>query len=81
MLYEVITEYKKEYINPGDTITLGVYNTTKSVFNFYSQAYESVIRSNPMFGGPPANIESNFSNGVKGFFEVYTIAKSRNNFV
>lgn len=67
---------KDEYIEQGDTITLIIENIEEAYYNYILNSINEYYGQNPMFGGMPANIESNFTNGALGIFRVYTIAAS-----
>jgi hypothetical protein len=64
-----------EKLKVGDTITVEVDNITEEYYNFIMQAQLEVQGTNPMFGGPPANVKGNLSNGAIGFFSAYDRSK------
>lgn len=65
-----------EYVNNGDTLTLEVDNIDKAYFDYVISAQTEYYGSNPMFGGPPANVTTNISNGAVGIFRVYSVSTS-----
>ncbi len=60
----------RERLVKGDTVTLMVANITKEYAKFI-QAVQSERFHVPLFGGPPANVQGNVSNGAIGFFAAY----------
>lgn len=54
----------------GSTISLYQCNVEKGFYDFVRLAQKSTQSSNPMFGGPPANIPTNIKGGA-GYFTVY----------
>lgn len=69
-------EYKDEYVKKGDKLTLGIENIDKAYYTYINSCINEYYGYNPMFGGMPANVESNFTNGALGIFKVYTISKA-----
>ncbi len=67
---------EKEKANPGDTLTLEMAGISKEYFNFVQSLKTEAQGSNPMFGGPPANVVGNVSNGGLGFFAAYSVARA-----
>ena len=63
-------------LKPGDTITAEVNSLGKEYFNFLTEAQTELFGSNPLFGGPPANIQGNINNGAVGFFSAYSATRS-----
>lgn len=59
------------YVEPGDRIELEMSMITKGYYDFISQCQSQMNGENPFFGGPPANITTNISNGGVGFFTAY----------
>lgn len=63
----------------GDTVTLRVDILPKDYADFLENAQDQVDGSNPIFGGPPANVETNIRSIVNtnaipivGFFSAFT---------
>ncbi len=52
----------------GDTITLLMSAINKEYFEFLIELRNETGFSNPLFGGPPANISSNLKEGGLGYF-------------
>jgi len=52
----------------GDTISLLMSAISKDYYQFLSELSSESGFSNPLFGGPPANISSNLKEGGLGFF-------------
>ena len=67
---------KDEYVKSGDTLTLEINNIDEAYFDYILSAQKEYRGSSPMFGGPPANVTSNVSNGAVGIFRVYSVVKS-----
>ena len=64
------------YLAPGDKVELQMSKISKDYFNFVIQCQRVMRGSNPFFGGPPANVISNISNGGVGFFTGYCISRA-----
>lgn len=58
----------------GDTITLRIARITREQTYFIWDAQMESGYSNPLFGGPPANVVGNISDGAIGFFGAYAVA-------
>ncbi len=74
-----LDDYKAgEKVESGDTVSLEICNITKG-FMYYILDAQAESPSNSgivnMFTGPPANVESNFSGDIAGYFEVYASTK------
>lgn len=67
---------KEQKLKPGDTITAEVNSIGKEYFNFLTEAQTELFGSNPLFSGPPANIQGNINNGAIGFFAAYSATRS-----
>jgi hypothetical protein len=65
-------EHPDEQLHEGDTVTVRMSSITKDYANFIWQAQMESGYSNPLFGGPPANIKGNIDNGAIGFFAAYS---------
>jgi hypothetical protein len=57
---------------PGDKITFELNSITRDYYDFISSAQSEIFGSNPMFGGPPANVRTNLNNGALGIFTATT---------
>jgi hypothetical protein len=66
----------REKIIPGDTVTLQIAGITRDYYYFLTELLSSSGFNNPLFGGPPANISGNVSNGAIGFFTAYSVKYS-----
>jgi hypothetical protein len=66
-------EKPDEYLVSGDTLTLEINDIDKAFYDYLNSAQSEYWGSNPLFGGPPANVISNVSNGAVGVFRVYTV--------
>jgi Domain of unknown function (DUF4249) len=66
---------KDEIIYPGDTITLEINGITEEYYNFILEAQSEIFYQTPLFSGPPANINSNISNGALGFFTAWSVTR------
>ncbi len=62
------------FMSPGDSMVVEFSNISKAYFNFINECASQKNGSNPMFGGPPANISTNMSNGARGFFTAYGVS-------
>ncbi|MBI9066539.1 MAG: DUF4249 family protein [Salinivirgaceae bacterium] len=69
-------ENEMEFIEKGDSLTLELNNIDEAFFTYLNSSFYEYYGYNPMFGGMPANIESNFSNNALGIFRVYTVSRS-----
>jgi len=61
-----------QVLHPGDTVTIQMSGITEEYFTFISQVKEAAFGQNPMFSGPPANVQGNIDKGGIGFFAVYS---------
>lgn len=74
---QFLSDYKPdEYVESGDTITLEIDNIDQAYFDYLNSAQSEDQGTIPMFGGPPANVTTNVSNGAVGIFRVYSVNKS-----
>ena len=71
-------ENSKEIIRVGDIVTLNINAISQEYATFISNAQSEIRGSNPIFGGPPANVPSNIRNisnpngmPALGFFTAY----------
>ena len=60
------------FLSGGDKIYVEVSNITKGYYDFVSDCQNQKDGSNSFFGGPPANISTNISNGARGYFTAYS---------
>jgi hypothetical protein len=63
------------YLKPGDSISVEMSAISGGYFNFIRQCRQEKRGENPMFGGPPSNIDTNISNGGVGYFAAYGILR------
>lgn len=68
-------EQEDQALQPGDTVTLRMASITKEYATFIWNA-QSELFNNPLFGGPPANVKGNVSNGAIGYFAVFAVTYS-----
>jgi len=61
-------EYEDEFVNKGDTITCIMSVITEEYCKYLWAIQTEAGYRNPLFSGPPANVEGNISNGALGFF-------------
>ena len=66
-------EKPDEFIESGDTLCLEINDIDKAFYDYLNSAQKEYWGSNPLFGGPPANVISNVSNGAVGIFRVYSV--------
>lgn len=60
------------FVSSGDDVIIELCRVEKNYFNFIEQAQNVKYGENPIFGGPPSNIQGNISNGGVGFFSAYS---------
>ena len=72
------SEYRNEILHVGDKVTLNINAISKEYAKFISSVQSEVRTSIPIFGGPPANVETNIrcidpKDGVpvSGFFTAF----------
>ncbi|MBU1371004.1 MAG: DUF4249 domain-containing protein [Bacteroidetes bacterium] len=58
----------EDEVMPGDTISLIMSAISKDYYEFLLELRNESGFSNPLFGGPPANISSNLREGGLGYF-------------
>jgi hypothetical protein len=58
-------------LRPGDIVTLKMANLTEEYAHFIMTARIESGFNTPLFSGPPANVQSNVSNGAIGFFAAF----------
>ncbi len=73
--YLLQDEKPDEYVESGDTLALEIDNIDQAYFDYLNSAQSEYWGSNPLFGGPPANVVSNVSNGAVGIFRVFSVSK------
>jgi len=66
----------EEGLVPGDTITVEMNSIGKEYANFLWAAQSELRGSNPLFSGPPSNVDGNINNGAFGFFAAYSVSRS-----
>ena len=64
------------YLDSGDKVELQMSRIPKGYFDSVTQCQSEMGGSNPFFGGPPANITTNISNGGVGYFVGYCISRA-----
>jgi hypothetical protein len=64
-----------EALKIGDTITVEADNISKEYYDYIMQVQAEIQGSVPLFGGPPANVKGNISNGAIGFFAAYDLTR------
>ncbi len=72
-------EEDESRLTPGDTVTLRVSVLPKNYADFLENARHELGGTNPIFGGPPANVETNIAPltnpagiPISGFFSAYS---------
>lgn len=65
------------FLSAGDKISAEVGNITKGYSDFIISCQNQKDGSNPFFGGPPANIPTNLSNGARGYFTAYATSSAK----
>jgi len=60
------------FLSGGEKMYVEVSNITKGYYDFINDCQSQKDGSNPFFGGPPANISTNISNGARGYFTAYS---------
>jgi len=66
-------EKPDEDIQPGDTISLRLGRISKEHYYYVVDVQTETGYQNPLFGGPPANIKGNISDGAIGFFGTFSV--------
>jgi len=81
-VFQLNPDRDDEKLSLGDTVTVQVESITADYATFIQNAQEELRGPIPLFGGPPANVETNItcvssglSPGISGFFTAYS--KSR----
>ncbi len=67
----VVQILNENVMKPGDYYTLLASNITKEYYEYLTALQEEVEDKNPLFSGPPANVQGNISNGALGFFTAF----------
>jgi hypothetical protein len=67
---------RSDEIQPGDTLTLITAAVSKDYYDFFVQLRLESGQSNPLFSGPPANVESNIQEGGLGYFDARIVNRS-----
>lgn len=60
----------------GDTVVLQMAGLNENQFVYLNEVIQATSFQNPMFGGPPANVNGNISNGAFGYFGAYSTTYS-----
>lgn len=60
---------------PGDTLTIETMAITKEYYDFIISFFIETQWSGGGFGGPPANINTNISNGALGYFNAGAVSR------
>lgn len=60
----------------GDTVLLEMGGITKEHYTFMNNVIQSTSFQNPLFGGPPANVIGNISEGAFGYFSTFSTTYS-----
>jgi len=73
----------REKLSHGDTVMVQVESITQEYATFIKNAQDELRGSIPLFGGPPANVETNIrclnansKTGISGFFTAYSKRKT-----
>ncbi|MCF8233184.1 MAG: DUF4249 domain-containing protein [Bacteroidales bacterium] len=61
-----------ERLRIGDTVEVLMSSITEGYTDFVWTLQEESGYQNPLFGGPPANVQGNISNGALGYFAAYS---------
>lgn len=73
--YSDNSKKNRTFLSSGDELIVEFNRIEKSYYKFVKQAQDVKDGENPMFGGPPSNIQGNISNGAVGFFSTYSPAR------
>ncbi len=68
---EFISDSSWAVAKEGDTLGLEIRSISESYYHYISEFRTVYGGSNPMFGGAPANVRGNISNGAVGYFYAY----------
>ena len=76
-LYWNSDNYYDNYFNlyEGDTLTVDLNMLDRAYFNYLQAAKSEVRGNNPLFAGPPANVQGNIQGGALGIFGAYTTSR------
>lgn len=72
--YDERAEFNPVYGLPGDTITITTHAVTKKYYDYIFGVLLETDFSGSPFGGAPANIATNLSDGAQGYFSVEACA-------
>ena len=64
-----------EAAKPGDIITFELNSITQDYYDFIVSAQSEIFGSNPLFGGPPANVTTNLQEEGVGIFTATSITR------
>jgi hypothetical protein len=77
--FQLDPENENEKLSPGDILTVQIESFTSEYATFIENAQQELRGPVPLFGGPPANLETNircispgYQPGVSGFFTTYS---------
>ena len=65
-----------ERLTSGDKLSVEMNSIGKDYAEFLLGAQSELMGSNPLFGGPPANVKGNINNGAIGFFAAYSVTRA-----
>jgi len=78
-IFQLNQERDRNKLSPGDTLTVQVESITDEYATFLNNAFSEWLGSPPLFGGPPANVETNIrcissdaKPEISGFFAAYS---------
>ena len=60
----------------GDTVKLQMAGLNKQQFTYFTDLSKATAPQNPLFGGPPANVQGNINHGAFGYFGAYSTTYS-----
>ncbi len=58
----------RTFFSPGSNVTVYLSNVDADLMRYIAEVQSSGSPENPLFGGPPHNVRTNFSGGALGFF-------------
>ena len=78
-VYILHQEHERQRLSLGDTLTVQIESVTKEYATFIENARQELRGPIPLFGGPPANVETNIrclsptsKTEISGFFTAYS---------
>lgn len=82
-VFQLNQDRDKYKLSPGDTVTVQIESLTSEYATFMENAQQELQGSIPLFGGPPANVETNIRSlspdskiEISGFFTAYSKSKT-----